>query len=474
MLCFVILSCAFALQVSGIQDSNAYKAAVVEFNTDQTSDDRVQNNLNGFEKIVKRIESDTEGVDIVLFPEYAITGFAKFETRSDIAPFLEEIPTPSPDDVINPCGDDNFKESLIFRNLSCLAKEYSIVIIANMGEKDGQYQYNTNVVFEKNGNFIAKYRKIHLYGIEEKFLDRGPDTCVTFTTSFGVEFGTFICFDILYENPGKCLLDKGIKNIAFTTAWGNSFPLYISVAFQQGWSLKHRVNLLAANYHYPIFRGTGSGLYSAGYAVQYVVNGTNDTPSSVSNGSYYVYELLKDPSENPVLKQTGYFSDVDKIIASSSSYAEFQLLSKQTDTVSFTNSSTVGEITCELKYTIMTVNPDEYYALGAYIGKRPDGKQKYSFCTVVKCNRDFAKNSGCGYLDNHLTETEFTTFELSGNFPDESTVYATVLGDKLQLLSPSEMEVGPKSLSLTNAKILSATLWIGEEISLHDLAKDEL
>ena len=81
MLWFVILSCAFALQVSGIQDSNAYKAAVVEFNTDQTSDDRVQSNLNGFEKIVKRIESDTEGVDIVLFPEYAITGCQQLKNK---------------------------------------------------------------------------------------------------------------------------------------------------------------------------------------------------------------------------------------------------------------------------------------------------------------------------------------------------------------------------------------------------------
>ena len=114
----------FALQVSGIQDSNAYKAAVVEFNTDQTNDDWVQRNLNGLEKIIKRIKSDTEGVDIILFPEYAITGYAKFETRSDI---LEKIPTPSPDDIINPCGDEHFEKSLIFQSLSCWAKEHSIV-----------------------------------------------------------------------------------------------------------------------------------------------------------------------------------------------------------------------------------------------------------------------------------------------------------------------------------------------------------
>ena len=470
---YLVIVCALALQVSaaaGTKDS--YKAAVVEFSIDQTSNNRMMKNFEGIKNIVEKIKNDHEDVDIVVLPEDAITGY-NFKTRADIVPFLEQIPTPNQNEPIKPCNNDCYKNSPFLQALSCLADENSIVIVANMGEKDDKHQYNVNVVFEKNGDFIAKYRKQHLYGEEKKFFDPGTASCDTFTTSFGVKFGTFSCFDILYNNPGKCLLEKGIKNFAFPSAWGNSFPLYMSVAFQQGWSLKHGVNLLAANQHDPSARksGTGSGIYSAGYAVQYGISGSSWSPSE---GHYYVHEILKNPSENPILPQTGHFSDIDKITASSGKYARFIMLNEQNGAASVsTFHPSVGTLTCELRFSKTVVNPSEYYALGAYIGKRDD-EFGYSFCTVVQCSAD--DTATCGYLDRHSAQTEFTTFKLSGSFPDDSTVYATVLGDKLQLLNPSEMEVGPKSLIIRsetlmncNKKILSATLWTRNPIKYKNI-----
>lgn len=467
MYCLAIV-CAIALQVVSA-DEDFYKAAVVEFSIEQNSDNRVVNNLKGIQTIIETMQTVYDGeVDIVVLPEYAITGYS-FTDRDEIAPFLEQIPNIQ----VNPCDNENFMNDSyrIFRSLSCIAKENSIVIVANMGDKlpcsamdencpaNGQYQLNTNVVFEKNGDFIAKYHKQHLFAIENNFFDEGcSDLCTTFTTSFGVEFGTLTCFDILYNNPTNCLLSNGIKNFVFPTAWGNSFPLYMSVSFQQGWSLKHKVNILAANQHDPTNRGAGSGIYSSGVAVQYVLDGSS---WETSTGHYYVWNLPKHLSVNPFHTQTGHFSEINKIEAGSIKYAQFTKLAALNGAVSQSyNSHTMGKITCELEYS--RANQNEIYALAAYIGTSPkDKKFGYSFCAVVKCSAD----DKCGYLrGNYMVETEFTTLKLSGDFPT-GTVYATTLGDKLQLLNPENMETGPNSLSVKDMKVLSASLWTRNEIN---------
>ena len=131
MYCLAIV-CAIALQVvSG--DEDYYTAAVVEFSIDQNSDDRVDKNLKGIQKIIQKIQTVHSGeVDIVVLPEYAVTGY-NFTERVQIAPFLEQIPNIQ----VNPCDNDEFNNDnyQIFRSLSCIAKENSIVIVANMGDK---------------------------------------------------------------------------------------------------------------------------------------------------------------------------------------------------------------------------------------------------------------------------------------------------------------------------------------------------
>lgn len=48
---------------------------------------------------------------------------------------------------------------------------------------------------------------------------------VTFDTDFGVKFGTFICFDILFYEPALQLTRlREVTDIAYTTAWFSEAP----------------------------------------------------------------------------------------------------------------------------------------------------------------------------------------------------------------------------------------------------------
>lgn len=109
----------------------------------------------------------------------------------------------------------------------------------------GRYQYNTNVVFDRKGMVIARYgkmlfdfpsgrgsndffsfryRKYNLFG--EAGMDVTPEPEeITFSTDFGVTFGTFTCFDILFQKPAIELVVKhGVTDIVFPTAWFSELP----------------------------------------------------------------------------------------------------------------------------------------------------------------------------------------------------------------------------------------------------------
>lgn len=68
-----------------------------------------------------------------------------------------------------------------------------------------------------------RYRKVNLYGESNISTTAQPDV-VTFTTDFGVEFGHFICFDLLFETPANVLVRRGVQNFAFPTMWFAELP----------------------------------------------------------------------------------------------------------------------------------------------------------------------------------------------------------------------------------------------------------
>ncbi|XP_033749232.1 pantetheinase-like [Pecten maximus] len=229
----------------------------------------IQQNLDVYETQCRQAES--EGVQIIVFPEYGLYGLGW--TRQTIAPYLEFVPDPQ---IVSwsPCDDPlRYNDTETQRQLSCMAKGSALYLVVNFGSKqpcdftspncpgDGFFQYSTNLIYDPQGKFIARYFKRNLYDDEKHFDTPSKTDYTIFTTKFG-RFGTFSSNDIMFKNPARVLINTmNVTNIVYPTAWKDELPLQAAIEFQAAFSVGMHVNLLAANLHLPSDGYHGSGIY---------------------------------------------------------------------------------------------------------------------------------------------------------------------------------------------------------------------
>jgi hypothetical protein len=209
-------------------------------------------------------------------------------TRDAMFPFCVEI---GDIDVTNPCDDSSESpsaNSTVYQlwKASCTAKEANIILAMNLCEtkpcssatdpacpSDGRYQWNTQVVFDESGTLVLKYHKSHLFGGSAVFDEAMPESA-SFLSSFGVRFGTFICFDMEYPHPALDLIQAGVTDFLFSSWWVNAVPSANAVMQQQAWSRLHAVNLIASNTG-ESSANSGGGIYASGQALAAVFNSTS-------------------------------------------------------------------------------------------------------------------------------------------------------------------------------------------------------
>lgn len=132
-------------------------------------------------------------------------------------------------------GESNWKK------LSDVAKKCGTYLIAgSMPERDGEKIYNTSYVFDKEGNQIAKHRKMHLFDCdipggatfhESDTLTAGNEVTV-FDTDFG-KIGLMICFDIRFPELSRLMTDKGARLVIVPAAFNmTSGPLWWDIMFR--------------------------------------------------------------------------------------------------------------------------------------------------------------------------------------------------------------------------------------------------
>lgn len=171
--CLLSLFILFSLTSYGL--SLSYRASVVDYSpayqtgaVNRSQALQIMNeNLDNYETFLQ--EAQNKGSQIILFPEDGLYG-AYFYTRDEILPYLEYIPDINPQNRTEikpiPCEyqDIQRERSPILVRSSCLALQYGITLVLNMGEirycskeidnqcpEDLRYQFNTLVAFSSTG-----------------------------------------------------------------------------------------------------------------------------------------------------------------------------------------------------------------------------------------------------------------------------------------------------------------------------------
>ena len=113
------------------------------------------------------------------------------------------------------------------RDLGKLASELEIVLIASLFEKRAPGIYhNTAVIFDADGSFLGKYRKMHIpddpHYYEKYYFTPGDLGYQVFDTKFG-RIGILICWDQWFPETGRILALNGAEIILFPSAIGRSY-----------------------------------------------------------------------------------------------------------------------------------------------------------------------------------------------------------------------------------------------------------
>lgn len=318
------------------------------------------------------------------------------------------------------------------KNLSCLARDNNIYVVANMAEKlpcdsaydlncpyDGQYQFDTNVIFDTKGELVGKYHKKYLYW--QPMFDTAPvPEIVVVPTPFGI-LGTFVAGDIYYQSPALELIEKyGVDTIAMTTTWDNTFPYPRAVAVQEGFALRMRVNLLAANTQAIKYDIGGSGIYSSSGAVVYRYNTTHD------EGQLLIGTLPTKPrahapqplpswvEDNPEVKEKSFQATIsgNKVECLPLTHLEGRVRLCQKD------------LCCSLSYSFKRKNENELFVLGVFNGLHSELISMYTqTCAVFKCAGE--KPESCSIAPT-TSSSIIGEFRMWGTFSKSTYVFPYV------------------------------------------------
>jgi predicted amidohydrolase len=143
-------------------------------------------------------EAAANGADLVVLPEMWNTGYS-LENIQEIA-------------------DRDGQETIAL--MSELAKEFNLNIHAGSVASlvDGKV-YNSTYVFNRAGEIIGRYSKIHLFRLmdEEKYLEAGQQ--VGLFELEGVQVGSMICYDLRFPELTRTMSLNGAQIVFLPAEW---------------------------------------------------------------------------------------------------------------------------------------------------------------------------------------------------------------------------------------------------------------
>lgn len=160
----------------------------------------VEANIAKLKNMLEQAVNNTTKPDVIIFPEMWNTGYALSEITKLADPFGEAT------------------KSL----LSQFAALHSVNIIGgSIAEAKEDGVYNTMYAFDRKGEVISDYSKLHLFRLmdEEKYLQAGDK--LGQLTIDNVDAGMMICYDIRFPELFRRLALGGAKVMFVPAQWPN-------------------------------------------------------------------------------------------------------------------------------------------------------------------------------------------------------------------------------------------------------------
>lgn len=128
------------------------------------------------------------GVNIAVFPEFALSGYF-WEEEDDCLPYMREAST------------ENHSGWIEGELQALLDDDFTAVVLNNLREgPDGRF-YNTTFVVDGDADYLEEentYDKVFLPGVEKEHTESGLDDRLLYETRFG-SFGFTTCYDYLFN-----------------------------------------------------------------------------------------------------------------------------------------------------------------------------------------------------------------------------------------------------------------------------------
>ena len=166
--------------------------------------DNKKENLNKASLIIK--ESVRKHADFIILPEMFICPYSndKFIEYAE-----EETNSPT------------------LKHISKLANDNDVYILAgSIPEKESDKLFNTSYLFDKDGEIIAKHRKMHLFDIDVKdkitFKESDVLTAGDNVTMGETEFGKIgigICYDVRFPELARLMVEDGALMLCYPGAF---------------------------------------------------------------------------------------------------------------------------------------------------------------------------------------------------------------------------------------------------------------
>lgn len=134
----------------------------------------------------------------------------------------------------------------VHARLSEMCAKHKVALTIGLAEYETDAVYNSAYTFDADGEVICKYRKIQLFGEDEKALYKPGNRYETFEYK-GVKFGVLICYDVEFPEHVRALANRGVEVILGPTA--NMMPYVNSnLIMIPSRALENGLTIVYANY----------------------------------------------------------------------------------------------------------------------------------------------------------------------------------------------------------------------------------